>query len=412
MLQTVAALGRNTSRSCATSAGRGSISKAKQVLAEAINSVPGVHGFGNAAPATCDTGVQFQQQQQQQGLAQVQKVVDCIDTVRYLAADDSNRLALVDLGVLELLLSKLHPGPDAAPEVAMASLRALAAVAKYDGIKQQLWDLSDSSVLLQLLSSKLSSPLVHAAHQAVAQLLLNRAAADWTADLPATPRSARSAASCNSQALEAQQRQLHTGWRQVVFAVMPLLIPTHRRHGHLVLSAALELLVVLTEQDTQLHSLVVAAGCLAPLLALLLNGSAEQSLQAACILTGLVETPAAQQQLSQEPALAALLRVLPDSGRGVDVRLGAVHVLHQLAEHVPGCVQLLMVHCAVPAVVALLKETHDTDVRLAAAELLEMLGAHVVIKRHSRRSIDAERKPMFSASSIAQSKRLVHPCAG
>jgi hypothetical protein len=426
--------------------------------------------------------VQFQQQQQQQGLAHVQKVVDCIDTVRYLATDDSNRLALVDLGVLELLLSKLHAGPDAVPEVAVASLQALAAVAKYDGIKRQLWDLSDSSVLLQLLSSRLASPVVYAAHQAVAQLawstadngaygtssssnsiffdstssrvsgcssdsvcsgpnellvpglvsaladclhpaadvqvllsalkLLNRAAADWQTELPSTPKSARSTVSRSSQTLEAQQRHLQTGWRQVVFSVMPLLIPTHRRHGHLVLSAALELLVVLTEQNTQLHNLVVAAGCLAPLLALLLNGSAGQSLQAACILTGLVETPAAQHHLSQEPALAALLRVLPDSGRGPDVRLGAVHVLRQLAENVPGCVQLLKVHCAVPAVVALLKEVHDSDVRRAAAELLEMLGAHVVIKRHSRGSIDADRTTRFPVTTPAPAKWLVHPCAG
>jgi hypothetical protein len=554
MLKSVSELGLTSSPTRgSTTLYRGSISKAKQVLAEAINSMPGTHGLSDFSPATCDTGVlspllsiirqngcvsrrsSFSEaastcssscsttssgcgftsgsaagvisavasrlarcsssgqadevscsipptlhedgphlfddeshaellaaKQARQRTAHVQKVVDCIDTVKYLSMDDSNRMALIDLGAVELLLAKLQRAAKPAPEVSVAALGALSAICKYDALKQQLWDNPDSSVILQLLRSRRMSPEVKAAHMAAGQLawscdsssgsncasamcggssssvfdsvssgpfssadssssscsganvllepaltsalaealhpaadvpvllsalrLLSKAAASIDPELPAPPLSPSPAGipSCSEQ--QQQQQRVGAGWHKVLFALMPLLIPTHRRQGHLVLGAALELLVVLTEQHQQLHAAVCISGCLPPLLAQVLEGTSEQSLQAACILTGIVDTTAAQERLCQEPALAALLRVLSDSGKSVDVRLAAVHMLRRLAAVVPRCVAVLKAQSAVPAVVALLREVHDSDVRHAAAGLLQLLGTPVVMR--SRRSSD------------------------
>jgi hypothetical protein len=396
--------------------------------------------------------------QARQRVAHVQKVVDCIDTVKYLSMDDSNRMALMDLGAVELLLSKLQRAAQPAPEVSVAALGALPAICKYDALKQQLWDNPDSAVILQLLRSRRMSPEVKAAHMAAGQLawscdsssgsncasamcggsssvfdsvssgplssadssssscsganvllepaltsalaealhpaadvpvllsalrLLSKAAASIDPELPAPPLSPSPAGSTSSSE---QPERVGAGWHKVLFALMPLLIPTHRRQGHLVLGAALELLVVLTEQHQQLHAAVCISGCLPPLLAQVLEGTSEQSLQAACILTGIVDTAAAQERLCQEPALAALLRVLSDSTKSVDVRLAAVHMLRRLAAVVPRCVAVLKAQSAVPAVVALLREVHDSDVRHAAAGLLQLLGTPVVMR--PRRSSD------------------------
>lgn len=555
MLKSIAALGLTSSPTRGSaSLYRGSISKAKQVLAEAINSMPGSHGLRDYSPATCDTGVlspllsiirqngcvsrrsSFSEaasscstssscsstssgcgfacgstaasrlarcsssgqpddgccsipptlheegpdlfddacgsahaellaaKQARQHTARVQKVVDCIDTVKYLSMDDSNRMALIDLGAVELLLSKLQKAAKPAPEVSVAVLGALSAICKYDALKQQLWDNPDSAVLLQLLRSRRISPEVKAAHTAAGQLgwscdssssgsncasamcggssssvfdsvssgpfssadsssssscsganvllepalipalaealhpaadapvllsalrLLSKAAASIESELPAPPLSPSPGSSSDAGEQQQQQRSMAAGWHQVLFALMPLLIPTHRRQGPMVLNAALELLVVLTEQHPQLHAAVCISGCLPPLLAQVLEGSSEQSLQAACILTGIVDTAAAQERLCQEPALAALLRVLSDSGKSVDVRLAAVHMLRRLAAAVPRCVAVLKAQCAVPAVVSLLREVHDSDVRHAAAGLLQLLGTPVVVR--PRRSSD------------------------
>jgi hypothetical protein len=410
-------------------------------------------------------------QQDRQRTLRVQKVVDCIDTVKYLSMDDSNRMALIDLGAVELLLSKLQRQAKPAPEVSVAALGALSAICKYDALKQQLWENADSAVVLQLLRSRRSNPEVKAAHIAAGQLawscdsssssscasamcggsssvfdsvssnpfssadsssscsganvllepalipalaealhpaadapvllsalrLLSKAAASIDAEIPAPPLSPSPA---GHEQQQPQHQRAGAGWHKVLFALMPLLIPTHRRQGHLVLNAAMELLVVLTEQHPQLHAAVCISGCLPPLLAQVLEGTSEQSLQAACILTGIVDTAAAQERLSQEPALAALLRVLSDSAKSVDVRLAAVHMLRRLAAAVPSCVEVLKAQCAVPAVVALLKEVHDSDVRHAAAGLLQLLGTPVVMR--PRRSSDKGNRGDQSRSSTAQ----------
>ncbi|KAF6262637.1 hypothetical protein COO60DRAFT_1624902 [Scenedesmus sp. NREL 46B-D3] len=274
MLKSISELGLTSSPTRGSSTMyRGSISKAKQVLAEAINSMPGTHGISDYSPATCDTDV-------------------------------------------PVLLSALR--------------------------------------------------------------LLSKAAGSIDPELPAAPLSPSPAGDHNSEQQQPQQR-VAAGWHKVLFALMPLLIPTHRRQGHVVLGAALELLVVLTEQHPQLHAAVCISGCLPPLLAQVLEGTGEQSLQAACILTGIVDTAAAQERLCQEPALAALLRVLSDSAKSVDVRLAAVHMLRRLASAVPRCVAVLKAQHAVPAVVALLRAVHDSDVRHAAAGLLHLLGTPVVV---------------------------------
>lgn len=533
VLQSLTALGMNgssRSRGCV----RGSISKAKQVLAEAVNCIPGAHGSGQFALSTCDTGVlapllsiirqdgirqnsavsccsslgnsscgrssgkrdcsrtsriaeltsdqtcgslgeDFLQQQQQQA-AQRQKVVDCIDTVRYLAMDDSNRMALIDLGAVELLLSKLQPAAKQPPEVISSCLAALSQVCKHDVMKQQLWDNPDSAVILQLLSSRHNSPAVKAAHHAVTQLGWSVDSAEHSgctssmtgsifdsvtshissadssssvcsganmlvapaiipalaaalhpaADVPvllsALKLISKAASSEESSALSPAlipfsgsipeqptlQRQQQINWNKVLFALMPLLIPTQRRQGHQVLSAALELLVVLTESHPELQPAVCAAGCLPPLLVQVLEGQSEQSLQAACILTGIVDCSAAQQRLSQEPALALLLRVLQNKERSGDVRLAAVHMLRRLATCVPKTVELLKLQGAAPVIMALLREVSDHDVRRAAGGLLQLLGTPVISRPRPGRSLDYGSRAFGSQQRMPQQQQSKH----
>ncbi|KAF8056234.1 CAF1-7 [Scenedesmus sp. PABB004] len=571
LLASVAALGLAASPTAGRAAPRGSISKAKLVLAEAINSMPGAHGLRDYSPATCDAGVlapllsiirhngatsrrsSFTESaastcsststgagfaagaaprgaggggrrsragsadgaalddaaaalgglvpptlhedapaaldgdaeraaalaaaRARAAAAAQQKVVDCIDTVKYLAMDDSNRVALIDLGAVELLLAKLQPGAAPAPEVAASALAALPALAKHDAVKAQLWEAADAGVLLRLLRGRTNTPVVKAAHGAVAQLcwsvdggggcgggaagcgggsvfdsissgafsstdsassscsganvlleprvvpalaaclhpaadvpvllsalkLLSKAAASVQPETPAPPPGAGSIGAARAGAARAAT----AGWHTVLFALMPLLIPNHRRQGHLVLGAALELLVVLTEQHPALHAAVCASGCLPPLLAQMAEGDGERSLQAACILTGLVDVRPGAERLSQEPAVAVLLRVLQDAGKGVDVRLAAVHMLRRLAATVPRAVPLLKLHCAVPVVVALLRSVPDADVRRAAAGLLQLLGTPVVVR--ARRSLDDGSRVLPGTAGAGGARP---PCAG
>jgi len=117
---------------------------------------------------------------------QQQKVVDCLETVRYLAMDDSNRMALIDLGAVELLLSKVQPAHSSSssskgasstsPAIMEAALSALSVLAKHDATKLRVWDNPQSAALLQLLSQRHTSPVVKAAHLCVANLA-------WSVDL-------------------------------------------------------------------------------------------------------------------------------------------------------------------------------------------------------------------------------------
>jgi hypothetical protein len=122
--------------------------------------------------------------------AAVSRVVDSLDTIRFLAMDESNRMALIDLGAVELLLSKLQPskgrlrsvssnsGSRPSLEVATppsavfeAALSALAALARHDATKLRVWDNGHSAALLALLSAgRHTAPLTKAAHLCVAQL--------------------------------------------------------------------------------------------------------------------------------------------------------------------------------------------------------------------------------------------------
>lgn len=583
---------------------RGSISKAKKILAEAISSVPGAHGLASCASSAADTGVlsplltiirnngmvksaadsnsrssrsvsrrssfsdsmsvsssrsSFDGVKQRRVLRrssfseaagglnsddfaedgpcgsqlgsrssslsspeplpaspsssstpgqQQQKVVDCLETVRYLAMDDSNRMALIDLGAVELLLNKLQRTPAScfstrpsssssnsicsAPAVMEALLSALSVLAKHDATKLRVWDNPGSAALLQLLAQRHTSPVVKAAHLSVANLawsidmdrshassgsssvfdsvsshagrddatsttssscgsnvlltpalipalvaglhpaanapvllsllkLLNKAANSscMASSAVSSPFSSACASDSSNDALcavslsPAPSTAWKVGWQQAIFALPPLLMsaglqggsPGRQQH---VLGAVLELMITLTEQHPEFHAVISAAGCLPPLLALLLNsnGSAcsELSLQAACVLHALLDCPDAVQLLGQERSMALLLQVLGDSRNSVDVRLAMLHMLRRLAAASHSCVEYLKQQGAVPTVVTLLQQVHSNDVKRTAAGLLQLLGKQVVVRpRQSRQSSlsgsDSQRSSFESASS-------------
>ncbi len=113
---------------------------------------------------------------------QQQRLLDCLETVSYLAVDDTNRAALVNLGAMELLPAKLAaaaaaaastpatssrdaapPSPsadgigsggsrDANAAVAAAALRAIIGLARSDGLKREFFSGPGGAALLALLA--------------------------------------------------------------------------------------------------------------------------------------------------------------------------------------------------------------------------------------------------------------------
>jgi len=143
--------------------------------------------------------VPIEQQQQQ-------RLLDCLETVSYLAVDDTNRSALVNMGAPQLLASKftaaamvagLAPGHAATPSAATAAapaaahggaaisntplpasqavgaaaLRALVGLLRGDSLKREFWSSDSGAVLLAVLSTATrSGELVNAAFSAAASL--------------------------------------------------------------------------------------------------------------------------------------------------------------------------------------------------------------------------------------------------
>jgi len=271
------------------------------------------------------------------------------------------------------------------------------------------------TLLLQLLSSKTAGPLLLSAHAGAAVLgfgactvvpMISPFSNSW-----AGSSRCGSCSSSNSRLLEprvvsALAGALHPGadtavllsalgllrqaagavspgvkvpgWRQVVFALVPLLMPSRRWCQAEVLEACLDLMLALTDQQ-ELRNLICASGCLPPLLALLLDDSEPRlGAQAGCLLTTLVDCPLCQERLKEEPALVLLLRVLAGASRySCEVQLAATHTLRRLAAGQPGSVALLKVHGAVPVLYELLAGNRDADVRHCAAGLLKALGVPV-----------------------------------
>lgn len=451
---------------------------------------------------------------------QQQKVVDCLETVRYLAMDDSNRMALIDLGAVELLLNKLQPTPASmfhnqakstsssicsAPPVMEALLSALSVLAKHDATKLRVWDNPGAAALLALLSTRHTSPVVKAAHLCVANLawsadldrschassgsssvfdsvsshhgrddatstassgcgsnvlltpalipalaaglhptaevpvllsllkLLNKAAS--SSCLAPSPASSPCSSSCPSESSNEQlcavslspthSSAWKVGWQQAIFALPPLLLRAAPSHSscpgrqQLVLGAALELMIALTEQHPEFHAVICAAGCLPPLLALLVNGSSSQrehSLQAACVLHALLDCPDAVQLLGREGSLALLLQVLGDSHNSVDVRMAMLHILRRLAAASHSCVELLKLQGAVPVVVALLQQIQgNNEVKRTAVGLLQLLGKQVVVRprksQHSSACPSDSQRSSFESTCSAVSYQTGQPGA-
>lgn len=434
---------------------------------------------------------------------QQQKVVDCLETVRYLAMDDSNRMALIDLGAVELLLSKVQPAhgsssgskgaSSTSPAIMEAALSALSVLAKHDATKLRVWDNPQSAALLQLLSQRHTSPVVKAAHLCVANLawsvdldrsyhassgssvfdsvsshpgrddatstassscgsnvllttalipavaaglhpsaevpvllsllkVLDKAASSsCLAPSPASsPCSSSRASDASGEQLCAVQvmhsAALRVGWQQVIFALPPLLTRASQSYssgrGQLVLGAALGLLVTLTEQHPEFHAVMCAAGCLGPLLALLLSSSStssDHSLQAACALNTLLDCPVTQQQLSQERSLQLLLQVLGDSQQSMDVRLAMLHMLRRLAAASQSCVDMLKVWGAVQTIVVLLQQVHNSEVKRAAVGLLQLLGKQVVVRprKHGNAGDASSQRSSFESTCSASSAQCM-----
>jgi hypothetical protein len=425
---------------------------------------------------------------------QQQKVVDCLDTVRYLAMDDSNRMALIDLGAVELLINKLQPTPSSmlgssigkcasssrsvcsAPAVVEATLSALSVLAKHDATKARVWENPGSPALLQLLSQRHTSPVVKAAHLCVANLawsvdldrsfpgssgsssvfdsvsshpgrddamsttssccgsnvllttalvpalaaglhaaadapvllsllkLLSKAAvssflATGVVSSPCGTISCGSSEGGSSEQLcavslsHAHSAPLKVGWQQAIFALPPLLMrtlpsqagPPGRPQPQPVLGAALELMMTLTEQHPEFHTVMCAAGCVPPLLALLVTGGSstgcsEHSLQAACVLNSLLDCPDAVHVLGQDCSLSVLLQVLADGRNSVDVRMAMLHMLRRLAAASHGCVEVLKTQGAVATIVAFLQQVRSSEAKRTAIGLLQLLGKQVVVR--------------------------------
>jgi hypothetical protein len=214
------------------------------------------------------------------------------------------------------------------------------------------------------------------------------------------------------------------GWQQAIFALPPLLLRAGppqgsnpgSRQGH-VLSAALELMVTLSEQHPEFHAVICAAGCLPPLLALLVNGGSsacsQHGLQSACVLHALLDCPDAVELLARQGSLALLLQVLGDSGHSVDVRLAMLHMLRRLSAGSHDCVEFLKAQGAVPTVVALLQQVHSSEVKRGAIGLLQLLGKQVVVRsrKYTHSSASASASASGRSSYESASSAGSHPAS-
>ena len=411
----------------------------------------------DAAGAACIESLPQQQVLLEPG--QVRCLLDAIDTVCFLATDEANMRALVDLGAVPLLISKFEqPGAagEAAAQVQAAALKAVAALAKrQDEGKHMFWLGPGGTLLLQLLSSKIAGPLLLSAHAAAAVLgfgactavpMISPFSNSWAgSNSRCCGSSSSSSRLLEPRIVSALAGALHPGadtavllsalgllrqaagavspgvkvpgWRQVVFALVPLLMPSRRRCQAEVLEACLDLMLALTDQQ-ELRNLICASGCLPPLLALLLDDS-EQRLgaQAGCLLTTLVDCPLCQERLKEEPALVLLLRVLAGASQySCEVQLAATHTLRRLAAGQPGSVALLKVHGAVPVLYELLAGNKDADVWHCAAGLLKALGVPVRRanghRHHHHHHHHAQEQQLFELPLVQENEEEVQPYQG
>ncbi len=200
------------------------------------------------------------------------KVLDCLDTVCLLAVDEANRHALLELGAVPLMLSKLRPGTCSASVVA-AALRALAALSKSAADKRRVWgDEQGRAWLLALLRGQRGPAVTAAAFSAVAQLGWDSATSPPTLLEPGLVVMLSTLLHPNADAavllptLELLTRAVQSagamklpGWQHCIFRLAPLLVPTSRAGSGSVVAAAVALLIELVEAP-ELRSTLCAAG--------------------------------------------------------------------------------------------------------------------------------------------------------
>jgi hypothetical protein len=375
------------------------------------------------------------------------RLLDCIDTVTFLAHDASNCAVLDTLGAVPTLcglLQRLVPcnGAGQQVELTAALLRCLCALAKHcEAVKPKFWSSRGGDVTLQLLGVRQVNAAVLAAHAAVDVLA-------WAA-LPGSSAASSSSGSGSRrirrravlleprllqalagvlhpntppQLLRLALQQLHKaasvkgagtapGWRGAAFALVPLLVASPGRRWSAgdapvrqsppveVQRQVLEVLLVLVERE-DMHDLLAAAGCLPPLLTLLVDRtSGRLGALAGCVLTSVVDAPACQKRLQDEAVLVALLKVLQGhDGYRDEAVLAAAHLLRRLvqgssehgAHHTQPqqqqqqqqqqqrMVALLQAHGALPLLYRLLCADLDPDVRHVLVSLLAKLGGDVI----------------------------------
>jgi len=183
----------------------------------------------------------------------------------------------------------------------------------------------------------------------------------------------------------------NAGWKRCLFSLAPLLAPPAVWAGGGSAAAAaaaagaaasaalpaLDLLLALSETPA-LRAGICAAGCIPPLLALLLDVDGARALRAMCALSALAEAPRAGAScLASEPALAVLLATLQRHA-SLDMRIGALYVLRRLAEELPAAAAALRRPAMLRQLAALLAAgggLADEDARLGVVDLLSLLLA-------------------------------------
>jgi hypothetical protein len=396
------------------------------------------------------------------------RLLDCIDTVTFLAHDASNCSVLDTLGAVPTLcglLQRLAPcgvpgGQQVEPTAAL--LRCLAALAKHcEAVKPKFWSSRGGDVTLQLLGARHVSAAVLAAHAAVDVLAWAALTGDSSnSNSVGSRRSRRRAVLLEPRLLQALASVLHpntppqllrlalqqlhkaaavkgagtgAGWRGAAFALVPLLVATPGRRWSAgdapvrqsppveVQRQVLEVLLVLVERE-DMHDLLAAAGCLPPLLTLLVDKtSGRLGALAGCVLTSVVDAPACQKRLQEEAVLVALLKVLQQHDTFRDeALLAAAHLLRRLVQgsdhsaHHPQqqqqlqqhMVALLQAHGALPLLYRLLLADLDPDVRHVLVSLLAKLGGEVT-HRSRRHAAD----PGCAAPAAKQVQRCPSPLA-
>lgn len=358
--------------------GRRPITRTKQILAEAAEL--GAHLRIETATKNSsgrNTGALGYLLNYIETCKDLSKVVDALDALSYLVADEAHRSMVVELQGVQVILQKMSSAAD--DKLLCSSLMALTALARHEDTKALLLASNVLTIVTKQLHHRAGTQVLMCALSLLDAMCFSSAdelLADGLPDMLAEllhPSLETQALLATLDLLMAASHTSNasklTGWQRCMFNLVPLLWGTNASYD--VTLCCLDLLLTLSDHE-ELHVTLCGAGCIKPLLMIMNECDSRQAVRASCVLCGLADHPFAAQRFAERGSLKALLAVL-SSHRESDVLVGALFLLRRAVATDPATLLRLDALCAEVALRALLRQHSDRDVVLGAMTLLRAL---------------------------------------